>query len=223
MRTTLTYVFDDVCVDRAAMRVTRAGQAVTLEPKAFDVLLHLLDNRGMLVGKAQLLETVWSGTFVTENNLAHAVSQLRRALGDSAKTARYIETVPRRGYRFIAPVIEERPAIVPEPNDESPFQMTPTPQQAGPLTGAASPTRDTLDRVPAFSTLAGRPWRELSLATAVLVALCALLATGAALLGGGIHEDAGWQRECRELGRKAVDSRGVRVVLARTIQPPASE
>ncbi len=184
MRTTLTYVFDDVCVDRAAMRVTRAGQAVTLEPKAFDVLLHLLDNRGMLVGKAQLLETVWSGTFVTENNLAHAVSQLRRALGDSAKTARYIETVPRRGYRFIAPVIEERPAIVPEPNDESPFQMTPTPQQAGPLTGTASPTRDTLDRVPAFSTLAGRPWRELSLATAVLVALCALLVTVAALLGG---------------------------------------
>ena len=111
MRIELAYAFDDVRVDRAAMRVTKAGLPVALEPKAFDVLLHLLDNRGMLVGKAQLLETVWSGTFVTENNLAHAVSQLRRALGDSARTARYIETVPRRGYRFIAPVIEERQSM----------------------------------------------------------------------------------------------------------------
>lgn len=184
MRIELAYAFDDVRVDRAAMRVTKAGLPVTLEPKAFDVLLHLLDNRGMLVGKAQLLETVWSGTFVTENNLAHAVSQLRRALGDSARTARYIETVPRRGYRFIAPVIEERSAILPGPNVESRLQMTPTPQPAGLLTDAASSTRDTDHQAHAFRTLAVRSWRELSLAAAVLVALCVVLTTGAALLGG---------------------------------------
>ena len=184
MRIDMAYSFDDVCVDRAAMRVTKSGLPVTLEPKAFDVLLHLLDNRGMLVGKAQLLEVVWPGTFVTENNLAHAVSQLRRALGDSAKCPRYIETVPRRGYRFIAPVVEQRSAILPGSHAESRLQVTQTPQQAGPLTSTAPPTRDALDPVHAVDPLAGRSWRALSLAAAVLIALCAVLAAGAALLGG---------------------------------------
>ena len=184
MRIDLAYAFDDICVDRAAMRVTKAGLPVTLEPKAFDVLLLLLDNRSRLVGKAQLLEVVWPGTFVTENNLAHAVSQLRRALGDSAKCARYIETVPRRGYRFIAPVAEQSSAILPGSNAESPLQVTQTPRQAGPLTSVAPPTSDTLDRVHAFGPPARRSWRALLLPAAALTGLCAVLAASAALLSG---------------------------------------
>ena len=183
MRTNLAYVFDDVCVDRAAMRVTKAGWPVALEPKAFDLLLHLIDNRGVLVVKAQLLDLVWPGTFVTENNLAHAVSQLRRALGDSAKCARYIETVPRRGYRFIAPVVEQSSAILPGSNAEWPVQVTQAPRQAGPLTSVAPPTSDMLGRVHAFGALAGRSWRALSLPAAALMAVAALAATAALLSG----------------------------------------
>jgi Tol biopolymer transport system component len=98
------YEFGDVVVHLGRVEVRRAGSSVGLEPKAFDVLRHLLENRDRLVTKDELLHVVWAGTFVTPNVLTRAVAQLRKALGDDAFEARYIETVARRGYRFIAPV-----------------------------------------------------------------------------------------------------------------------
>src|SRR5512139_3273800 len=97
------YEFGDVRVHLRRVEVRRAGDVVALEPKAFDVLRHLLENRDRLVTKDELLDVVWSGTFVTPNVLTRAVAQLRKALGDDAFEARYIQTVARRGYRFIAP------------------------------------------------------------------------------------------------------------------------
>jgi Tol biopolymer transport system component/DNA-binding winged helix-turn-helix (wHTH) protein len=88
------------------MSVTRDGEAVSLEPKAMDVLLYLLAHRDRLVTKDELLDAVWKDTFVTPNALTRAVAQVRKALGDDAHEARVIETVSKRGYRFIAPVIE---------------------------------------------------------------------------------------------------------------------
>jgi Tol biopolymer transport system component/DNA-binding winged helix-turn-helix (wHTH) protein len=96
--------FGEITVDLRRVEVRRAGAPVALEPKAFDVLRHLIENRDRLVGKDELLEVVWKDTFVTPNVLTRAVAQLRKALGDDAFEARYIETVARRGYRFIAPV-----------------------------------------------------------------------------------------------------------------------
>lgn len=185
MRTNAAYVFDDVCVDGAAMRVTKAGRPVTLEPKAFDVLLHLLENRGVLVEKVQLLETVWPGTFVTENNLAHAVSQLRKGLRDSAKCARYIETVPRRGYRFIAPVVEQPSVLSRGSSAESPLTVTQPPRQACVSTIAPPRAGDTLDAVHASGALADRSWQALFFPrAAALMALCAVLAAAAAFWSG---------------------------------------
>src|SRR6185295_20205345 len=86
------------------MIITRRGVRVDVEPKVFDVLRHLLEHRARLVTKDELLDTAWRGTFVTPNVLTRAVAQLRKALGDDAHQARYIETVAKRGYRFIAPV-----------------------------------------------------------------------------------------------------------------------
>jgi Tol biopolymer transport system component/DNA-binding winged helix-turn-helix (wHTH) protein len=100
----VTYEFDDIRVDLEQMLITRSGARVDVEPKAFDVLRHLVEHRARLVTKDELLDTVWRGTFVTPNVLTRAVAQLRKALGDDAHQARYIETVSRRGYRFIAPV-----------------------------------------------------------------------------------------------------------------------
>ena len=82
----------------------RAGQPVSLEPKTFDVLRYLLEHRDRLVTKEELLDSVWKDTFVTPNVLTRAVAQMRKALGDDAFEARYVETVAKRGYRFIAPV-----------------------------------------------------------------------------------------------------------------------
>ena len=81
-----------------------ATAAIPLEPKAFDVLVHLIEHRDRVVTKDELLDAVWKGTFVTPNVLTRAVAQIRKALGDESQDARYIETVAKRGYRFIAPV-----------------------------------------------------------------------------------------------------------------------
>ena len=98
------YRFGPFVVDRAAYRVVEKGQPLELTPKLLDLLLHLLDHAGTLVTKEALLDALWPGTSVTDNALAQAVSELRQALGDEAGDPRYIKTVARRGYRFVAAV-----------------------------------------------------------------------------------------------------------------------
>ena len=98
------YEFGDVRVDPVAFRVLKAGQPVSVEPKAFEVLLYLVQNPGRLVEKKELLEQVWPNTVVTESAMTRVIADLRRALGDTAREAHYIETVPTKGYRFIATV-----------------------------------------------------------------------------------------------------------------------
>jgi Tol biopolymer transport system component/DNA-binding winged helix-turn-helix (wHTH) protein len=111
------YEFDDVRVDPRAFRVLKAGRPVAVEPKAFAVLLFLLENPGRLVEKKELLERVWPDTVVTESAMTRVIADLRKALGDPAREARYIETVPTRGYRFIAEVrkLPEDAAVFPMP------------------------------------------------------------------------------------------------------------
>jgi len=82
----------------------RGEELVPLTPKAFDILLTLLENDGRIVHKNDLMKKVWPNTFVEEGNLTQNVSLLRKALGESANGPQFIETVPRRGYRFVAPV-----------------------------------------------------------------------------------------------------------------------
>src|SRR5688572_12607124 len=84
----------------------RDGEPVAITPKMFDVLNLLVNNRGRIVGKDELLETVWAGSIVEEGNLAVTIRQLRKVLGDDAHTPTYIQTVARRGYRFVGPVEE---------------------------------------------------------------------------------------------------------------------
>jgi DNA-binding winged helix-turn-helix (wHTH) protein/tetratricopeptide (TPR) repeat protein len=98
------YRFDDVVVDPQSFRVMKAGKPLALEPKVLSVLTFLIENRGRLVEKKELIDAVWGGAFVIENVVSRAIAQLRKSLGDDAKESRYIETVPTRGYRFIAEV-----------------------------------------------------------------------------------------------------------------------
>ena len=101
---TSVFQFDDVLIEPHSFKVWKAGRPVLIEPKAFEVLLYLIRNRGRLIKKSGLLDAVWKGTFVTENALTREIAQLRKALGEEARNAKYIETVPTRGYRFIAEV-----------------------------------------------------------------------------------------------------------------------
>lgn len=100
----LIYQFLDVRVEVAPFRVMRGGRALPLEPKAIETLIFLLDRPGRLVEKDELLNGVWQDSFVTPNALTRVIAQLRRELEDNPKAAHIIETVPTRGYRFIAKV-----------------------------------------------------------------------------------------------------------------------
>lgn len=95
----------------------RGGRPVEMPPKVFDLLLALVRARGHLLEKEELLRTVWEGSFVEEGNVNRQISTLRRILGDAAGSGRFIETVPKRGYRFIAPVrqIQQADEAVPFP------------------------------------------------------------------------------------------------------------
>lgn len=88
-----------------------AGKAVALTPKAVHLLLVLVENHGRVVSKEELMQTIWADSFVEESNLTFTISLLRKALGAADKqNLRFIETVPKRGYRFVADVreIEEK-------------------------------------------------------------------------------------------------------------------
>ena len=89
-------------LEEANASLTCAGQLVALAPKPFAVLCVLARTPSMLVTKNALLDAVWGHRFVTESVLKSAISEVRAALGDDPKQPRYIETVSRRGYRFIA-------------------------------------------------------------------------------------------------------------------------
>jgi DNA-binding winged helix-turn-helix (wHTH) protein/pimeloyl-ACP methyl ester carboxylesterase len=98
------YRFGPFHLDVRERRLSRGGEVIPLRVKVFDTLLVLVENAGRLVTKQELLDTVWPETTVEENNLNHNVSVLRKALGEKATGQQYIETVPRVGYRFAAPV-----------------------------------------------------------------------------------------------------------------------
>jgi DNA-binding winged helix-turn-helix (wHTH) protein/pimeloyl-ACP methyl ester carboxylesterase len=98
------YHFGPFRLDARERRLSRGQEVIPLRLKVFDTLLVLVENAGRLVTKQELLDTVWPETAVEENNLNHNVSVLRKALGERATGQRYIETVPRVGYRFAAPV-----------------------------------------------------------------------------------------------------------------------
>ena len=102
---------------------------LTLTPRAFAVLRHLVDRRGRLVTKDDLLAAVWQDTVVSDAALASCIRDLRRALGDAGRTPRYIVTVHRRGFRFIGPV-----ASPPAPSAAR-APALPTPVASGPVAG----------------------------------------------------------------------------------------
>ncbi len=88
-------------------RVSGTAGSSHVEPKAMDVLVYLAARVGSVVPRQQLVEAVWPGTFVTDDALRHAVAQLRAALRDDARNPRYIETIPRRGYRLLLNPVPE--------------------------------------------------------------------------------------------------------------------
>jgi DNA-binding winged helix-turn-helix (wHTH) protein len=103
----ITYRFGPFSLVPDQRRLERGGAAVALTPKAFDLLVVLVRHRSRALSKDELLDLVWSGASVEEGNLAQQVLLLRRALADAGDC---VVTVPRYGYHFVAPIIEENDA-----------------------------------------------------------------------------------------------------------------
>jgi DNA-binding winged helix-turn-helix (wHTH) protein len=99
-----SYRFGPFLVDGVDYQVWRGPDALDLTPQLLDLLIYLLERAGTLVMKDALLDALWPDANVTENAVAQAVSELRRAIGDNVRAPRYIKTIARRGYRFIGAV-----------------------------------------------------------------------------------------------------------------------
>jgi DNA-binding winged helix-turn-helix (wHTH) protein/tetratricopeptide (TPR) repeat protein len=135
-----------------------------LEPKVMDVLVYLAQRPGQMVSKDEILETVWKDTFVADGALFRHVSELRRLLGDDSKVPRYIQTIPKKGYRLVAPVFSEAGLVAAEGGDPSAHSTTAPPALTAEAGRAGLPA-------PARS----RPWSWPALLVLAVLAAIALV------------------------------------------------
>ena len=108
------YEFGPFRVDPSQSVLERDGELIPLAPKAFDTLLALLQRRGEVLDKEDLLKTIWPDSFVEEGSLAQNISILRKALGEGADGRPYIQTIPKRGYRFASAAKEALASVKPD-------------------------------------------------------------------------------------------------------------
>jgi DNA-binding winged helix-turn-helix (wHTH) protein/TolB-like protein len=122
------FEFGDFRLDVSGRTLSRAGEPVRLTPRIFETLLYLVERRGTVLGKEELLAELWPDVVVEENNLGQAISKLRQVLGEAPGDNKYIATVSGRGYRFVAPVTVLAPgAEGAEPSDVNPAPIADTP------------------------------------------------------------------------------------------------
>lgn len=166
------YSFGEVRVDGDNFNVVCAGQAKALTPRAFDVLVYLIENRGRVVEKRELFEAVWGETFVTDSALTRTIKEIRRVLADNASAPRFIETVHKRGYKFIA-----------EPNEAVEDSLGPEAGSLGVETSETSfrPADEGREVQPGHSRSLAR---NRPLIAAVVMGACLLGAAGVWLLVG---------------------------------------
>src|SRR5262245_44296778 len=187
------YEFGPFRLDATERLLSRDGAPIPLTPKAFDLLLALVEQPGHLLAKEKLMQAVWPDAFVEENSLTWNISNLRKTLGDGENGLRYIETVPKRGYRFVADVqtvsdlTTEEPSHKPQNNGaaasdkDADFSGQPIAEHqtnSGARTGAVS-AAETIASV----GLQQGWWRDARLAwmVAALAGLAALALTAALL------------------------------------------
>ena len=141
------YEFKGFRLEAAQRRLLHNGQPVPLKPKILDLLLLLVQMRGRLVEKDELMKEIWPNTIVEENNITVSMSILRKTLGEDRNGRQFIETVPGRGYRFVAPV-----------------NVISAQQAAGPETPTVSATvaAEVETREPPIDSLAVLPLRNVS-------------------------------------------------------------
>jgi len=113
---TMKCQFDQFELDTSLFRLTRLGKPISLKPLVFDLLAYLVKNRDRIVSRTELLDELWAGKVVTDAALAARIKDVRKALQDKATQQKIIRTIHRRGYQFVAELIEDsgHPPQVPQ-------------------------------------------------------------------------------------------------------------
>jgi adenylate cyclase len=124
------YSFEGISLDSDTRELRRGDKLLSVEPKVFDLLVHLIANRGRVVSKDDLIATIWDGRIVSESALTTAINAARVALGDSGEIQRLIKTLPRKGLRFVGSVIEESARPVTAATAEANGLALPLPEKA---------------------------------------------------------------------------------------------
>jgi DNA-binding winged helix-turn-helix (wHTH) protein/Tol biopolymer transport system component len=119
---TNSFEFDEFLLDGKEKVLLRDGKPLSITPKAFELLYILVQNHGHLVERDELINIIWKSSFVEEGNLTFTVRLLRKTLGDDKQNPRFIETVPKRGYRFVAVV--KQPVAPPIQNETNDLQSS---------------------------------------------------------------------------------------------------
>jgi len=112
-------------IDQRTWALSRDGQPIDLSPRLVEILGHLATHSGVIVTKDEMLERFWPGINISDNTLTRAIADIRKAIGDSATAPKYVQTLARRGYRFVgAPAAPQAPDALkaPETPDEDPFE-----------------------------------------------------------------------------------------------------
>lgn len=100
----MMYRFGNCTLDTEKLELRRDGEVQPIEPQVFSLLVHLIEHRKQVVTKDQLIEAVWGGRIVSDATLSSRINAARRAVGDTGKNQSVVKTVPRRGFRFVAPL-----------------------------------------------------------------------------------------------------------------------
>jgi TolB-like protein len=145
----LRFVFEDFVLDAGRRELHRGGSLVPVEPKVFDLLTHLVENRDRVVSRDELIASVWQGRIVSESALATAINAARAAIADSGETQRLIKTLPRKGIRFVGAL---------QTNDALAATAVAPPIPAEPTT-LALPDKPSIAVLP-FQNITGNPEQE---------------------------------------------------------------
>ena len=173
------YKFGPFRLDATERLLWRGEELVSLPPKAFDMLLVLTESNGRVLTKEDLLERLWPDAHVEEANLSNNIYKLREALGESGEGEKYIQTLPRRGYRFVAKVSElrdEEPDLLVE--EHSRANIVIEEETSGAPMSAIQPQTQ-----PVMLALPRTSWLSQNKATLLVVALVSILIAGASFAG----------------------------------------
>src|ERR1700730_10665689 len=124
-------------LDTANHLLWRNGERVPIAPKGFDVLAYLVEHAGWVVTQDEILEALWPKIHVNPEVLRKYILEIRKALGDRPDNPEFIETVPKRGYRFVAPVIDESAAERPDVSTSGATEVHAIEEDDGPLAAAS--------------------------------------------------------------------------------------